>query len=118
MLWNEYHRILKPLEREGCIRLPIIPGECSHNAHMFYILLENLETRTRLIDYLKKEDVHPVFHYVPLHNAPKGVEVTGREIHLPVTEEYADRLLRLPMYYDLTATDVERIVGLICSFFK
>ena len=112
-LWNEYYRLLKPLEEAGKIRLPIVPQECRHNAHMFYILLENLETRTRLIEYLKGQDIHPVFHYVPLHNAPKGIEVTGKKISLPVTEEYADRLLRLPMFYELELNDVRRIVEAI-----
>lgn len=116
-LWNEYWRLLEPLAEKGWLRLPVIPKECRHNAHMFYILLEDLETRTRLIETLKAQNIHPVFHYVPLHNAPKGIEVTGRQIHLPVTEEYANRLLRLPMYYELQKEFIEQIVRAIIEFF-
>ncbi|OQC16075.1 MAG: dTDP-4-amino-4,6-dideoxygalactose transaminase [Lentisphaerae bacterium ADurb.Bin082] len=118
LLWNAYYEQLKPLEEKGYLRLPVIPRECSHNAHMFYILLENLDVRTRLIDVMKSQNIHPVFHYVPLHNAPKGIEVTGKKVSLPITEEYADRLLRLPMYYELAFDDVSRIVGVIKEFFQ
>lgn len=117
LLWNAYYEQLKSLEEKGYLRLPVIPRECSHNAHMFYILLENLDVRTRLIDVMKSQNIHPVFHYVPLHNAPKG-EVTGKKVSLPITEEYADRLLRLPMYYELAFDDVSRIVGVIKEFFQ
>ena len=117
-LWNAYFRLLKPLEDAGFLRLPVIPDGCRHNAHMFYILLENLEIRTRLIEAMKAQDIHPVFHYVPLHNAPKGIEATGKKVSLPVTEEYADRLLRLPMYYELTIEEVSRIVRVIQDFLQ
>ena len=118
LLWNAYYEQLKPLEEKGYLRLPVIPRECSHNAHMFYILLENLDVRTRLIDVMKAQNIHPVFHYVPLHNAPKGIEVTGKKVSLPITEEYSDRLLRLPMYYELAFDDVSRIVRVIKDFFQ
>jgi len=114
-LWNEYYQLLTPLAKAGKIVLPTIPEGCVHNAHMFYILLKDLDTRTQLIDYLKAQGINPVFHYVPLHNAPKGLEVTGKSYHLPVTEEYADRLLRLPMYYELTFEDVARVVKTIAQ---
>jgi dTDP-4-amino-4,6-dideoxygalactose transaminase len=78
-----------------------------------------LDERTRLIKFLKTHDIHPVFHYVPLHNAPKGVEIRGGKVpNLPVTEEYADRLLRLPCYYELTLEQVWRICEIIAEFFE
>ena len=117
-LWEEYYRLLTPLEKRGLLRLPIIPAECRHNAHMFYILVKDLATRTGLIDFMKSRDIHPVFHYVPLHNAPKGIEVTGKTVRLPLTEEYSERLLRLPMYYELSFEDVARVVETIEAFFK
>ena len=117
-IWNEYHRELAALEQQGRLRRPVIPPECRHNAHMYYILLKDLDERTRLIGHLKAHDVHPVFHYVPLHTAPKGVELCGRASALPVTEEYADRLLRLPCYYELTPEQVRGICRLIEDFWK
>lgn len=117
-IWDTYHEGLAGLEAAGCLRRPTIPPGCGHNAHMYYILLRNLDERTRLIQYMKKEDIHPVFHYVPLHNAPKGIEVCGGHVaNLPVTEVYADRLLRLPCYYELTLEQVQRICGVIEKFF-
>ena len=117
-IWNEYHRLLEPLEKVGKIRRPVSPPECDHNAHMYYILLQDLATRTRLIEHMKRQDIHPVFHYVPLHSAPKGIELCGRKYDLPVTEEYADRLLRLPCYYELDTAHVECVVRQIYDFFK
>ena len=117
-IWNKYHECLGPLEVAGLLRCPIIPSYSGHNAHMYYILLKDLDERTRLIKFLKEADIHPVFHYVPLHNAPKGVEVCGGKVpSLPLTEEYADRLLRLPCYYELTLDQVERICRTIAEFF-
>ena len=116
-IWNEYHQGLEELERAGRLRRPVIPLECGHNAHMYYILLKDLDERTRLIQHLKQADIHPVFHYVPLHNAPKGIEVCGGEVPcLPVTEEYADRLLRLPCYFELALEQVQMICSRIGDF--
>lgn len=118
-IWNAYHKGLEWMEEAGKLRRPIIPTSCGHNAHMYYILLKSLDERTRLIQFLKYRDIHPVFHYVPLHNAPKGIEVCGGKIpSLPITEEYADRLLRLPCYYELTLDQVWHICETIAEFFE
>jgi dTDP-4-amino-4,6-dideoxygalactose transaminase len=100
-LWSVYHQWLQGLEEAGSLRRPIIPKECVHNAHMYYILLPDLEARTALIARLKKEDIHPVFHYVPLHSAPSGRKHGRCHGELRVTEEVADRLLRLPLWLGL-----------------
>lgn len=76
-IWNRYYKELLPLQQAGVIRLPVELPECRHNAHMFHILLKDLATRSALIEFLKKRDIHPVFHYVPLHSAPKGLELGG-----------------------------------------
>ena len=115
-IWNAYDAGLKKLADCRKIRGPYCPTECEHNAHMYYILLKDLEERTRLIDFMKKRDIVPVFHYVPLHTAPKGEELCGK-ISLPVTEEYADRLLRLPCYFELTDEEISRVLDSIYSFF-
>ena len=117
-IWDAYHAGLTGLEEMGKLRRPIIPSDCGHNAHMYYILLKNLDERTRLIKFLKERDIHPVFHYVPLHNSPKGIELSnGKAPSLPLTEEYADRLLRLPCYYELTLEQVRGICKVIEEFY-
>ena len=117
-IWNTYHKGLEKLENVGKLRRPIIPQFSGHNAHMYYILLKDLRERTSLIQFLKERDIYPVFHYVPLHNAPKGRELCGGQVPLlPITEEYADRLLRLPCYYELTLSQVDDICAAIEDFF-
>ena len=105
-------------EQAGVIRLPVELPECRHNAHMFHILLKDLATRSALIEFLKKRDIHPVFHYVPLHSAPKGLELGGGRFRLPVTDDCAGRLLRLPCYYELQPEEVDSICELIRAFFR
>lgn len=100
-LWNVYHQWLQGLEEAGSLRRPIIPKECVHNAHMYYILLPDLQTRTDLITRLRKEEIYPVFHYVPLHSAPSGRRHGRSHGELTVTENISDRLLRLPLWLGL-----------------
>jgi len=115
-IWDMYDSGLKKLVGKGKIRGPYCPEECVHNAHMYYILVKDLAERTRLIDFMKARNIYPVFHYVPLHSAPKGMELCGR-ISLPVTEEYADRLLRLPCYFELTDQEIGRVLDSVFDFF-
>ncbi|MGI0480241.1 dTDP-4-amino-4,6-dideoxygalactose transaminase [Geminocystis sp. CENA526] len=117
-VWDYYHELLEPLEKEGKLRRPIIPKECQHNGHMYYILLENLDTRTRLIEYLKAEGIYSVFHYVPLHSSPAG-EHYGR-VHgsMTITNQLSDNLVRLPLFPLLQFSEIERIVSLIKIFLE
>lgn len=115
--WNRYRAELEPLEREGFIELPFIPNECTHNAHMFYIKVEGLRTRSRLIEFMKKRGVLCVFHYVPLHTSPAGKRFGrfhGEDEHTTIE---SDRLLRLPMYYNIADSDLERVIEGIRTFF-
>lgn len=100
-IWKQYHEALAPLENAGKLRRPIIPEDCQHNAHMYYILLESLEKRTDVIAQLKTRGVHPVFHYVPLHSVPAGKKYGRTSGKLKHTENLADRLLRLPLWVGL-----------------
>lgn len=100
-IWQQYHEALAPLENAGKLRRPIIPEDCQHNAHMYYILLESLEKRTDVIAQLKKQDVNPVFHYVPLHSATAGKKYGRTSGELRHTDNLADRLLRLPLWVGL-----------------
>jgi dTDP-4-amino-4,6-dideoxygalactose transaminase len=100
-IWDTYHQWLEPLEKAGKLRRPILPGGCVHNAHMYYLLLPDLEARNKLIEQLKRHDIYAVFHYVPLHSSPAG-KIYGRvHGHLAITEDLADRLLRLPLWLGL-----------------
>ena len=115
-IWKRYDSLLKPLEKANLLRTPIIPLENEHNAHMYYILLHDLKTRTELIDYLKKQDIVPVFHYVPLHSTPMGSKTCGRVFDLPITTEYSERLLRLPCYYELMEEQIDFVAAHIKNF--
>ena len=97
-IWRRYHEAMAPLEGAGKLRRPIIPKECQHNAHMYYILLESLEKRTEVIAKLKEQNVHAVFHYVPLHSSPAGKKYGRTNGELQHTSNLADRLLRLPLW--------------------
>jgi dTDP-4-amino-4,6-dideoxygalactose transaminase len=111
-----YHEHLAHLEAEGLARLPSIPSDCQTNYHMFYLLLPDLATRTGLIAHLKQQGILAVFHYVPLHTAPVGQQYGYRPGDLPVTEELSDRLVRLPLYYDLTEQDQMEVVCEVRKF--
>ena len=97
-IWDAYHQSLKELEQAGRLRRPIIPGECAHNAHMYYILLDSLEQRTALIESMKSKGVHCVFHYVPLHSADPIHTAKRNQGRLNNTDLIAERLLRLPLW--------------------
>ena len=105
--WDRYYKGFEELEQKGFVTRPIIPEECKHNAHMFYLKAENLEIRTKLISFLKENGVMAVFHYVPLHSAPAGKkfgEFVGEDKY---TTKESDRLLRLPMYYGLSESEID-----------
>lgn len=116
--WNEYAKGLRCLEESGSIELPVVPEGCVHNAHMFYIKCANLEERSELIDYLKVRDIHTVFHYVPLHSSPAGKKYGRFNGVDEITTPDSDRLLRLPMYYELTVEAVDCVVSAIKEFYE
>ena len=114
--WNTYYEALKYLEETGKLELPHIPTECTHNAHMFYIKLKNLEERTKFIRYLKERDILSVFHYIPLHSAPAGQKFGHFHGEDVFTTKESERLARLPMYYGLNE-QVEKVVECVKDFF-
>jgi len=116
--WNSYYERLKPLQEQGKIELPVIPSECQHNAHMFYIVTDSLEQRTALISYLKENDIMAVFHYVPLHSAPAGLKYGRFNGDDAQTNRIANSLVRLPMYYGLGQDQIEYICDKIGEFYK
>lgn len=115
--WNLYYQGLKKLEKSGNISLPFIPVECTHNAHMFYIKVKDEKTRSELIKYLKANDISSVFHYIPLHLAPAGEKYGRFYGEDKFTTRESERILRLPMYYNLSSKAIERICKKLVDFF-
>jgi len=115
---QRYEERLQSLADDGHIELPIIPDECQTNNHMFYILLEKQSVRTALIDHLKSAGILAVFHYVPLHNSPMGRKLGCDVRELPVTQSVSERLLRLPLYCDLSDSDVDFVCDEIIAFYQ
>ena len=115
-LWNQYYQALLPLEQQGRLLLPSVPENCTHNAHMFYIRLADNAVRSRLIDWMKEADILAVFHYIPLHSSPAGQQY-GR-FHGPdrFTTMESERLLRLPLFYNLSDNNQKTVIGSLMSF--
>ena len=116
--WEQYYRLLSPLAAEGRIELPVIPKDCVHNAHMFYIKTRDLEERQALIQALREQGILAVFHYIPLHSSPAGRKFGRFHGEDRYTTKESERLLRLPMYYSLTEENVNDVVSVIEEFYR
>ena len=116
--WKSYYEFLKPLKDEGKIELPYVPSESTHNAHMFYFKVKDLEKRTELIEHLRNNGIRAVFHYIPLHTAPAG-SIYGRfNGEDKYTTKESERLVRLPMFYGLQEDQIDYIARKIGKFFE
>lgn len=109
-LWESYHERLAMLERNGSIRRPVVPAECTHNAHMYYVLVAPGIDRQKVLDHLGKRNIQAVFHYVPLHSAPAGLRCARAHGALDVTDSIASRLIRLPLWIGLASEQQDYIV--------
>lgn len=116
-IWETYYERLTDLKLAGKLKLPNIPDYASNNAHMFYILCKNFEERTRLIQFLKKREVHAVFHYISLHKSEYYAK-DNQVPNLPYADFYTDHLLRLPFYYELKNEQQQFIISLVKDFYK
>lgn len=115
--WNCYDEAFRPLERAGRLECPSVPEGCIHNAHMYYIKCEDINERTELIEYMKSCGILCVFHYIPFHSAPAGLKYghfDGKDEH---TTAESKRLVRLPMYYNMSQEDREIIIEAVKAFF-
>lgn len=116
-IWRMYYEGLEKLADVEKIALPVVPDECRHNAHMFYIKFSDLRERTEFIAFMKQKGIGCVFHYIPLHSAPAGIKYgrfSGEDIF---TTAESERLVRLPMYYGLPEDDVLYVIGSVKEFF-
>lgn len=115
-LWEQYYKLLEPLGVQGKVRLPFVPEYATNNAHMFYLICGSLDERNGLIAYLKSNGISAVFHYLSLHKSPFNQgKHDGRE--LPRSDLYTDRLVRLPLFYELSEQDVNRVTDAILAFY-
>ena len=116
-IWNKYKSSLKILEEKNKITLPVIPEECKHNAHIFYFITKSLEERTKLISFLKQNEIQAVFHYIPLHSSPAGIKFGRFDGKDEITTEYSERLIRLPLYYGLKDEDQNKVIENVLKFY-
>lgn len=114
-IWDTYHQWFAPIEQQGFVRRPIVPAECKQNAHMYYLLLPNLEKRTTFIEKLKGKSIGAVFHYVPLDTAPMGKKHGRAAGELASTHDLSNRLVRLPMWLGLEDNLVDVIQQVIAA---
>lgn len=108
-IWNTYNEDFLELEKQGKLIRPYIPEYAKHNAHMYYIILPTEEIRNKVMDKLKQKEISSVFHYIPLHTSPMGLKLGYKQGDLPKTEEYSARLLRLPLYADMSEEEIEKV---------
>ena len=116
--WQYYHSQLENMEKNGKIKRPVIPENCVHNAHMYYIKAKDLDERTRLLAYLKENGVSAVFHYIPLHSAAAGIKYGRFFGEDQYTTKESERLLRLPLYYGMKEEAREKVVRCVEAFYK
>lgn len=112
-IWDIYHALLAPLEQKGLLRRPIIPADCQHNAHMYYILLDTQADRQAVLSELKRNEIYAVFHYVPLHSSPAGKRYSKVHGSMEVTDTQSERLLRLPLWVGLELEQQQRIIDVL-----
>lgn len=116
-LWGSYHRGFAAIERAGRIRRPIVPAECEHNAHLYYLLMPSLKLRAAFIARMKELGIDTVFHYVPLHNSPMGRERARASGDLRITSDVSERLVRLPLWPGLES-EIARVVDAAHQCFR
>jgi dTDP-4-amino-4,6-dideoxygalactose transaminase len=110
-IWQRYNEAFAELEAGELVRRPFVPEDRVHNAHMYYVLLPDIETRTKVISRLGESGVHSVFHYVPLHSSESGRKLGRSSGRLPITDDVSDRLLRLPLWPDLTDAEIDHVIA-------
>lgn len=117
-IWQRYFEAFQPLATQSLVALPQIPQDCTHNAHMFYLKLNDVAQRTQFIDHLKAHNILAVFHYIPLHSSPAGLkfgEFSGEDAF---TTAESERLVRLPLFYNMSEDELNFVIETALSFFK
>ena len=117
-IWQRYHEMLAPLESQGLLRRPIVPADCQHNGHMYYILVPSEAERRRVLGGLKENGIGAVFHYVPLHSSPAGLRFGRAHGDLSLTTSLSQRLLRLPMWLGLSEVQQQRVCEVLTAILR
>jgi dTDP-4-amino-4,6-dideoxygalactose transaminase len=112
-IWQRYHEMLAPLERQGLLRRPVIPADCRHNGHLYYVLLQSGTDRQQILDGLKQNGIGAVFHYVPLHSSPAGLRFGRAHGELSLTTSLSQRLVRLPLWLGLDEAKQQRVCDVL-----
>lgn len=115
-VWERYNKALESYEERGIINRPYIPDYATNNAHMYYVILKDNATRERLINRFRDNQIEAPFHYIPLHISPMGKKYGYKEGDFPITEEYSSRLIRLPLYAELTNEEVDKVIKILTDF--
>jgi len=115
--WNIYKAGLLGLQQKGLLTLPSTPNDCTHNAHMFYIKVKDIATRSKLIEHLKNNGIMSVFHYVPLHSAPAGLKYSIFNGKDEFTTIESERLIRLPLYFGISTEECNQTINELQRFF-
>lgn len=115
--WKIYYDSFEQLEDGGYLKRPYIPPYAEHNAHIFYLVLNTENERDRMLQYLKQNEIQAVFHYIPLHSAPMGLQMGYCASDLPVTEAFAQRMIRLPLWADISHEQIETVIQKVYNFF-
>jgi dTDP-4-amino-4,6-dideoxygalactose transaminase len=114
-IWQRYHEMLAPLEGQGLLRRPIVPADCQHNGHMYYVLVPSQAERHTVLEGLKQNGIGAVFHYVPLHSSPAGLRFGRAHGDLSLTTSLSQRLIRLPMWLGLSEPQQQRVCEVLTS---
>lgn len=117
-IFKAYYTLLQPLQAKGQVKLPDVPVACGNNSHIFFIITRTLDERTRLIRKLRDDGILAVFHYVPLHSSPAGLRYGRQSGRMTVTDDYHNRILRLPMYFGMSVEEIDRVTGTILDFYR
>jgi dTDP-4-amino-4,6-dideoxygalactose transaminase len=116
--WRLYHRSLEALESDGLLRRPGVPADCVHNAHMYYVIVPSAAKRMEVLDAFRQAGIGATFHYIPLHSSPAGLKY-GRVVGpMTVTDTHSERLVRLPLYADITAEEQQRAIAVLESVLR
>ena len=117
-IWNTYNKLLKEYEKQNLLKCPYIPEYATNNAHMYYIILPSEEKKDEFINFMKSNEIETPFHYIPLHLSKMGEKLGYKPGDLPITEDYSKRLVRLPLYADMTKDELNYIILKLKEFFE
>jgi dTDP-4-amino-4,6-dideoxygalactose transaminase len=117
-IFEHYQKLLTPLARTGYLSTPCVTNNCANNGHIFYVITKSLAQRNSLMRFLQEQGIHAVFHYIPLHNSPAGQRYGRVSGQMSNTQDLSERVLRLPLYYEMEDQEVFRVVEAVYAFYE